>query len=48
MRLIAYTDEGLEKTGATMSQIPTYVTAVPNGTEKVSSSQLASTWRISN
>ncbi|KAF2172111.1 hypothetical protein M409DRAFT_62919 [Zasmidium cellare ATCC 36951] len=27
-------DEGLEKTGATMSQIPTYVTAVPNGTEK--------------
>ncbi|KAF7195583.1 Glucokinase [Pseudocercospora fuligena] len=27
-------DEGLQKTGATMSQIPTYVTAVPNGTEK--------------
>jgi hexokinase len=27
-------DEGLTKTGATMSQIPTYVTAVPNGTEK--------------
>jgi hexokinase len=27
-------DEGLSKTGATMSQIPTYVTAVPNGTEK--------------
>ena len=27
-------DEGLGKTGATMSQIPTYVTAVPNGTEK--------------
>ncbi|KXS96084.1 hypothetical protein AC579_8284 [Pseudocercospora musae] len=26
--------EGLQKTGATMSQIPTYVTAVPNGTEK--------------
>lgn len=28
-------DEGLQKTGSTMSQIPTYVTAVPNGTEKV-------------
>ncbi|KAF7503497.1 hypothetical protein GJ744_003688 [Endocarpon pusillum] len=27
-------DEGLEKQGATMSQIPSYVTAVPNGTEK--------------
>jgi hexokinase len=27
-------DEGLTMTGATMSQIPTYVTAVPNGTEK--------------
>ncbi|KAI4122783.1 MAG: hypothetical protein LQ347_006392, partial [Umbilicaria vellea] len=27
-------DEGLRKTGSTMSQIPTYVTAVPNGTEK--------------
>ncbi|MCJ1319552.1 glucokinase [Xylographa vitiligo] len=27
-------DEGLQKVGATMSQIPTYVTAVPNGTEK--------------
>ncbi|KAI9870692.1 MAG: glucokinase [Pleopsidium flavum] len=27
-------DEGLQKQGATMSQIPTYVTAVPNGTEK--------------
>ncbi|KAI9730176.1 MAG: glucokinase [Claussenomyces sp. TS43310] len=27
-------DEGLEKNGTTMSQIPTYVTAVPNGTEK--------------
>ncbi len=29
-------DEGLEKTGTQMSQIPTYVTSVPNGTEKVS------------
>jgi hexokinase len=29
-------DEGLQKSGTTMSQIPTYVTAVPNGTEKVS------------
>lgn len=28
-------EEGLGKEGATMSQIPTYVTAVPNGTEKV-------------
>ncbi len=27
--------EGLEKQGTTMSQIPTYVTGVPNGTEKV-------------
>lgn len=27
-------DEGLEESGATMSQIPTFVTAVPNGTEK--------------
>jgi len=26
--------EGLEKEGATLSQIPTYVTSVPNGTEK--------------
>lgn len=28
-------DEGLQKDGTSMSQIPTYVTAVPNGTEKV-------------
>jgi len=28
-------DEGLQKSGTQMSQIPTYVTAVPNGTEKV-------------
>lgn len=28
-------DEGLEKDGTSMSQIPTYVTGVPNGTEKV-------------
>lgn len=27
--------EGLEKNGTTLSQIPTYVTSVPNGTEKV-------------
>ncbi|KAH6630509.1 hypothetical protein B0J18DRAFT_364154 [Chaetomium sp. MPI-SDFR-AT-0129] len=27
-------DEGLEKDGTSLSQIPTYVTAVPNGTEK--------------
>jgi len=29
-----FADEGLEKNATTMSQIPTYVTAVPNGTEK--------------
>lgn len=28
-------DDGLEKQGAMLSQIPSYVTAVPNGTEKV-------------
>lgn len=28
-------DEGMRKDGATLSQIPTYVTAVPNGTEEV-------------
>ena len=28
--------EGLAKNGATLNQIPTYVTSVPNGTEKVS------------
>jgi hypothetical protein len=28
-------EEGLSKEGATLSQIPTYVTSVPNGTEKV-------------
>lgn len=28
-------DEGLEKQGTMLSQIPTYVTSVPNGTEKV-------------
>ncbi|KAL6721953.1 glucokinase [Lecanora helva] len=27
-------DDGLQKTGTSLSQIPTYVTAVPNGTEK--------------
>lgn len=32
--------EGLEKQGAQMSQIPTYVTSVPNGTEKVHISHL--------
>lgn len=29
------TEEGLENHGTELSQIPTYVTAVPNGTEKV-------------
>lgn len=28
-------DEGLEKDGTTLRQIPSYVTAVPDGTEKV-------------
>ena len=28
-------DEGLQKEGTELSQIPTYVTAVPDGTEKV-------------
>ena len=28
-------DEGLRKDGTSLSQIPTYVTGVPNGTEKV-------------
>lgn len=31
-----HTEEGLENHGTELSQIPTYVTAVPNGTEKVS------------
>ena len=30
-----FLEEGLEKDGTSLSQIPTYVTAVPNGTEKV-------------
>lgn len=32
---ISQMQEGLSRQGATLSQIPTYVTAVPNGTEKV-------------
>ena len=32
---VAQMDEGLKKNGTNMSQIPTFVTAVPNGTEKV-------------
>jgi hexokinase len=32
---IKQSDEGLGKEGTTLSQIPTFVTAVPNGTEKV-------------
>lgn len=31
-----FIDEGLQGRDSDMSQIPTYVTAVPNGTEKVS------------
>jgi hexokinase len=33
--LITLLDEGLKKDGTSLSQIPTYVTSVPNGTEKV-------------
>ena len=29
-------DEGLERDGTSMAQIPTYMTGVPDGTEKVS------------
>lgn len=32
---IKQANEGLEKENTTLSQIPTFVTAVPNGTEKV-------------
>lgn len=32
---IRQSDEGLSKENTTLSQIPTFVTAVPNGTEKV-------------
>lgn len=32
---IKQSNEGLEKENTTLSQIPTFVTAVPNGTEKV-------------
>lgn len=35
LMLTTIPDEGLEKEGTSMSQIPTYVTGVPNGTEKV-------------
>lgn len=31
-------DEGLSQENTTLSQIPTYVTSVPNGTEKVGGS----------
>jgi hypothetical protein len=30
-----FLDEGLHKEGTSLQQIPTYVTGVPNGTEKV-------------
>lgn len=33
----AFPDAGLKKDGTSISQIPSYVTAVPNGTEKVAS-----------
>lgn len=33
--LFFQTDEGLSKDGTSLQQIPTYVTGVPNGTEKV-------------
>ena len=35
-------DDGLKGDGTHLSQIPTYVTAVPNGTEKVRSTLLPS------
>jgi len=34
---IKQSNEGLAKENTTLSQIPTFVTAVPNGTEKVPS-----------
>lgn len=34
---IKQSNEGLDKENTTLSQIPTFVTAVPNGTEKVPS-----------
>lgn len=37
-RFIEEMNDGLEKFGGHISQIPTYVTSVPNGTEKVESS----------
>lgn len=40
---IAEMKEGLEKHGTHLSQIPTYVTAVPNGTEKVSTTRRGKT-----
>lgn len=45
-------EEGLEKQGTPLSQIPTYVTSVPNGTEKVgreifSMTELMATGRLS-
>lgn len=40
---IAEMKEGLEKQGTQLSQIPTYVTAVPNGTEKVRTQDLTGT-----
>ena len=39
--LTAEQGEGLEKDGTSLSQIPTYVTGVPNGTEKVRPPQSA-------
>lgn len=35
-------DEGLSKENTTLSQIPTFITSVPNGTEKVCSFLLPS------
>lgn len=34
-KFIKQMDHGLEEEGTTLSQIPSFVTAVPNGTEKV-------------
>lgn len=40
-------DEGLRINDTTMSQIPTYVTGIPDGTEKVSlASALRANWSL--
>ena len=41
-------EEGLVKDGTELSQIPTYVTNVPNGTEKVLFTNSNSTYRLTS